>query len=130
MSWPAIAAASLLAFVASMVWYMAFAARRSKLLGLTPAAGATRRPPPLKIVAELARNVVFAAALSWLIVATGMTDLAGAVRLGLLVWIAFPVLILAGSVLWENVPWRLALIHAGDWLVKLVLVSAVLAVWR
>jgi len=130
MSWPAIAVAAVLAFVASLAWYVALAAQRSKLLGVTPSSGATRRPPPLKIVSELARNAVFAAAMSWLIAATGMTDLAGAVRLALLVWLAFPVLILAGSAMWENVPWRLALIHAGDWFVKLVLVAAVLAVWR
>jgi hypothetical protein len=130
MSWAAIAAAAVLAFVASMAWYIAFAAQRSKLLGVAQGVGATRRPPPVKIVAELARNAVFAAALSWLLTATGMTDLAGALRLALLVWLAFPVLILAGSAMWESVPWKLALIHAGDWFVKLVLVSAVLAVWR
>jgi len=131
MNWGAIAAAAVLAFMSSMAWYIALAAQRSKLLGVAPDPGAGRRPPPpMKIIAELARNAVFAIALSWLIAATGMTDLAGAVRLALVVWLAFPVLILAGSVLWENVPWRLALIHAGDWFVKLVLVAAVLAIWR
>jgi hypothetical protein len=131
MSWPAVAAAAILAFVASMAWYIAFAVQRAKLLGIAPDPGTARRPPPpMKVLVELARNAAFAIALSWLIGATGMTDLAGAVRLALLLWLAFPVLILAGSVMWENVPWRLALIHAGDWFVKLVLVAAVLAVWR
>ena len=73
---------------------------------------------------------MFAIALAWLLTATGMSDLAGAVRLALLLWLAFPVLILAGSTMWENVPWRLALIHAGDWFVKLVLVAVALALWR
>jgi len=28
-------------------------------------------------------------------------------------WIGFPVIILTGSVLWENIPWKLAAIHAA-----------------
>ena len=39
-------------------------------------------------------------------------------------------LILLGSVVHENVPWMLATIHAGDWLVKLVLMAAILGAWR
>ena len=35
--------------------------------------------------------------------------------------------LLAGSVAHEKVPWRLAAIHAGDWLVKLVLITGVVA---
>jgi hypothetical protein len=46
-----------------------------------------------------------------------------AVRLGLALWVAFPGVLLTGSVVHEKVPWRLAAIHAGDWLVKLLLVS-------
>ena len=35
--------------------------------------------------------------------------------------------LLTGSVVHEKVPWRLAAIHGGDWLLKLLLVSAVVA---
>ena len=35
-----------------------------------------------------------------------------------------------GRVVWDNVPWKLAAIHAGDWLVKLPLMAVILAVWR
>jgi hypothetical protein len=30
--------------------------------------------------------------------------------------------------MWENVPWRLAALHAGDWLVKLLLVAVIVTV--
>jgi hypothetical protein len=33
-------------------------------------------------------------------------------------------------VIHENVPLRLATIHAGDWLMKLVVITAVVGVWR
>jgi hypothetical protein len=55
--------------------------------------------------------------------------LAGAVRLGALLWI-FPVAILLGSVVREGVPPTLTGIHAGDWLAKLILIVAIVGIWR
>ena len=54
----------------------------------------------------------------------------GAVRLGLVLWIGFPFVLLTGSTMWEDVPWTLAAIHAGDWLVKTLLMTAILGVWH
>ena len=50
--------------------------------------------------------------------------------LGLLAWVGFPLVILTGSVLHERYPWPLAAIHLGDWLLKLLLVAAVVSAWR
>jgi hypothetical protein len=30
----------------------------------------------------------------------------------------------------ENTPWRLAEIHAGDWLLKLLVVAVIASVWQ
>jgi hypothetical protein len=30
----------------------------------------------------------------------------------------------------EGTPWRLAAIHGGDWLAKLLVVAAIVSVWR
>jgi hypothetical protein len=30
----------------------------------------------------------------------------------------------------ENVSWKLAAIHAGDWLAKLVIIAVLVSVWR
>ncbi len=56
---------------------------------------------------------------------TGVADRGGALRLGAGLWGAFPAVLLTGSVVHEKVPWQQAAIHAGDWLVKLLLVSTV-----
>ena len=50
--------------------------------------------------------------------------------LGLLAWVGFPLVLFSGSVLHERYPWPLAAIHLGDWLLKLLLVAAVVAAWR
>jgi hypothetical protein len=39
------------------------------------------------------------------------------------------VILLSGSVFHENVPWKLAAIHVGDWLLKLVIMTVIVSVW-
>jgi hypothetical protein len=116
-------------FVASSVWYVVFGPTRMRLRGIEPGAAADVRPPPWKVLAEVLRSVVVAYVLARFIGALEVTWM-GAVGLGLLAWIGFPVMILLGSVQWEDVPWKLAAIHAGDWLVKLLILSVILGVWR
>jgi hypothetical protein len=54
---------------------------------------------------------------------------AGALGLAVGLWIAFPILLLAGSVVHEKVAWQLAGIHAVDWLAKLVIIGLVVTIW-
>jgi hypothetical protein len=51
--------------------------------------------------------------------------LPSALLLALVLWVAFPLVLLTGSIIWERVPWQTAAIHAGDWLLKLLLVALV-----
>jgi hypothetical protein len=125
----AIAVSAAAAFVASAVWYTLLGNQYAALSDAARAAAATR-PPPWKIVAELARSLVVAAVLAGLAVELDLTTWPAALGLGVATWVGFPVVLLAGSVVWENVPWRLAAIHAGDWLVKLLLVSCIVSLWR
>jgi len=32
--------------------------------------------------------------------------------------------------IWESTPWRLAAVHAGDWLVKLLVIGVIVSVWQ
>jgi hypothetical protein len=52
-----------------------------------------------------------------------------ALPLGILLWIGFPVVLLCGSILWQNLPWILTAIHANDWFAKILLVSLIVAGW-
>jgi len=72
----------------------------------------------LKIAGELMRNIFLAYVLAYLLAENGVTVVGGTTRLSLSLWIGFPVVLLTGSVMWEDVPWKLAAIHAGDWLCK------------
>jgi Protein of unknown function (DUF1761) len=48
-----------------------------------------------------------------------------AVPLALMLWVGFPVVLLTGSVAWEKAAPVTAAIHAGDWLLKLLLIAAI-----
>jgi hypothetical protein len=52
------------------------------------------------------------------------------VCLGLAVWAGFPLVLWMGAVIWENTPPGLAVIHGGDWLVKLLVVAVIVSVWQ
>jgi len=77
----------------------------------------------VKVVAELLRTTVTAAVFAELADQAGALDLPAGAALALLVWLGFPLVLLTGSVLWEQVPPVTAAVHAGDWLLKLLLVA-------
>lgn len=118
--------AAVVAFVASGAWY---AAVGSRLTRWNAGYEAGSRPGAATVAVELVRNMVVAAAIWWLAARTGDT-LAGALALALLLWLAFPVVLLAGSVFHERVPAPLAAVHAADWLLKLLLIGATVGFWR
>jgi hypothetical protein len=122
----AVFVASIAAFIESPVWYIIFSDQATKL---SPAMAAMTSPPPANLVIEFIRSLIVAYVLSYLILRLGLNWL-GAIRLGFLLWLAFPAVLLTGSVIWENVPWLLAVIHSGDWLVKILLISFIVTVWR
>lgn len=124
----AVMGSAIAALVASAVWYIVFAKARA---ALSPAAAqSASRPRPAQMLLELARNIVLALVLCYLVALLARTSWLSALGLALILWIGFPVLLLSGSVMYEKVPPKLALIHAGDWLIKLVLIILLLNLWR
>jgi Protein of unknown function (DUF1761) len=118
---------AVVAFFASSIWYSPLLFGREFLALSGTTAGA--HPIPVKAILELFRTFVLALVVARLLIGLKITDWKAALGLGLWLWIGFPVILLTGSVLWQSVPWRLATIHAGDWLVKLTLIPVGLVVW-
>lgn len=58
-----------------------------------------------------------------------ITDGIGALTLGLALWVGIPVVLWAGAIMWERVPWRMAAIHAGDRLLKVLVIAVIVSVW-
>jgi hypothetical protein len=125
-SYLAILAATVVAFVLSGAWYAGFG---SQLAGLSAVYADAGRPPVWTILAELARNLVVATVLAGLTAQIGTEGWTDAVVLGVVTWVGFPVMILSGSVVHEKVPWKLAAIHAGDWLMKLLAIALIVGLY-
>ena len=126
----AVVVAVLATFVTSAVWYMAFSHQYMELLGINPNDTAATAMPVWQILIVLARHLVVALVIAYLVMRLGVVDWKSALLLGLLLWVGFPVVLLAGSVANDNVPLALAAIHGGDWLVKILLITVIFSVWR
>ena len=128
----AVLVSAVVAFVLGWLWYspLLFFKPWMRLRGLDPeAAMKDAKMPTGKLVIELVRCLVLAYGLARLVALLEVARWLGAIHVGLFLWVVFPVVLLAGSVLWDNVPWKVAAIHAGDWLVKLLVVPVILTVW-
>ncbi|MBW3613074.1 MAG: DUF1761 domain-containing protein [Chloroflexi bacterium] len=123
----AVIVAAAVVFVVSSAYYIVFAARVVDLRGDGTESDGMQ---PWKIGIEVVRCLVLASVVAGVVAAIGVTDAVEALQLAIVLWIGFPVILLVGSVIWENVPGALAAIHAGDWLLKLLIVAMVVTVWR
>ncbi len=114
------------AFVLSGIWYGVLG---NRMAALHPAYAEPSRSPYVTAGVELSRNLVLTLAVAGLADRLDVDDLAGGLLLGLVLWIGFPLVLLTGSVFHEKVPPALAAIHAGNWLLKLLLIGGVAGVW-
>ncbi|NRQ38052.1 DUF1761 domain-containing protein [Nonomuraea sp. NN258] len=120
--------ASIAAFVLSSTYYALLTPAEKRRLGeAAPDRG--DRPPPLKILLELARSLVVATVIMGLARYAGLTGVGQALVLGLVLWAGFPAMLLTGSMMWERTPAVTAVLHAGDWLLKLLIISAIVGAW-
>jgi Protein of unknown function (DUF1761) len=115
--------AALAAFVLSSVYYAAVTPLERRVLG--DAALDRGRPQAGKVLAELVRTAVVAGVFAWIASRSELESLPGSLGLAVVIWLGFPVVLLTGSVLWEKAAPVTAGIHAGDWLLKLVLVAVI-----
>jgi hypothetical protein len=116
-----IAVAAVAAFVLSSVYYVVTTPLEQRALG--DRALDRGRPAPWKVATELVRTAVVGAGFAWITAQSDLLALPSSLLLALVLWVAFPVVLLTGSVIWERVPWQTAVIHSGDWLLKLMLVA-------
>src|SRR5258708_29755670 len=113
--WAVLVAAAAV-FVLGWLWYspLLFYKPWMRLRGMDPvAAMAGAKMPGGKLLIEFARCLVLAYVIARFMTRLGVTGWIGAVDFGLFLWIGFPVILLTGSVLWENIPWKVAAIHGG-----------------
>ncbi len=129
----AVLVAAVTVFVLGWLWYspVLFYKPWMRARGMDPAAAmAGAKMPAGKLIIELVRCIVLACVIAHFVALLGISNWFTAAHFGLLLWIGVPVTLLTGSVLWENVPVKVAAIHAGDWLVKVLVIPIIVSVWH
>lgn len=123
----AVLVATVAAFALGATYYGVLGER---LVTVSEAAAAGGQPPPWTIAAELARCLVLVVVVAGLASRAEVHEWTGGLALGMALWIGFPLVLWTGAIVHEGTPWRLAAIHAGDWLVKLLVVAVIVSVWQ
>ena len=123
----AIIVTGLLAFALSLIWYSPLLF--GKIWKTLRSSSVSSTPEWTMIFAPL-REIIAGYILAYFIVRLSLKDWKSAVRLSFMLWVAFYVVSLAGAVLWDNMPWQLGAVHAGDWFMKMMFMALVLSYWH
>ena len=123
----AVLVAAVVVFVLAATYY---AVLGEQLAEVSEAAAAGKQLAPWQVAAEIGRCLIVAGVVAGLAPAAEINDCAGGLLLGLALWIGFPFVLWTGAMIHENTPWKLAAIHAGDWLLKLLVVAVIVSVWQ
>jgi hypothetical protein len=123
-----VAIAAVAVFIISSVYYAALTPVEIRVLGpAAPDRGG--RPSGPKVSLELARSVLVGAVIVGVARVGDLHGVGSTLLLGLALWVGFPFVLLTGSIMWEKVPAITATLHAGDWLLKLVVISVIVGLW-
>ena len=121
--------AAVAAFVGSSVWYVVFGNELAKVSPVF-AELQEQKAAAWRMLAVFAGSVVLSFVVAFFIGVKGDVTWMGAVGIGCLLWLGLSAVQWMSSMVWEKVPLTMAAIHAGDWLMKLVVISTIVGVWR
>jgi hypothetical protein len=118
--------AIILSTIIGAAWYGVFAAQWLKALGkkkgqLTMA--------PASYMMQLVYSIIMAFVLAHFVNYAGAHTLVAGAQTGFWLWFGFIATFTAGATLWEKKGWDLWLINNGNYLVTLMVMGAVLAVY-
>jgi hypothetical protein len=125
----AILLAAATAMLASAVYYTVLGNAWLTLRGIDPGS-ATATPQLWEIAGQLARNLVVAFVLAYLLRRLQAATWKQAVRVGLLLWFGFEAMAVSGAVLHEGYPLGLYAIHVGDALMATLIMALILSIRR
>jgi hypothetical protein len=132
-SYPAVVIAAFLAWLASAVWYTSLARLWIAALGKTPQQAEADGKKPgafLPYIYALVGNLVIAWALAGLLghLGAGQVTLRNGVISGAFCWVGFILPTMAVNYSFGSRDRRLLLIDAGNWLISLIIVGAVVGI--
>jgi len=128
----AVIVAAVAAFIVGAAWYgpILFGKKYIALRGMNPDVIKDMKPPVWELLGEFVRNLVIAYVLARFALQNEAINWMSAVQTGFWIWIGFQATLLMGSLLHEKMPFKLYIIHAGDALVKTLLMAVIIGMWH
>jgi hypothetical protein len=126
-SYLAILVIGLAAFCLSILWYSPW------LFGDIWAkyrSTSTASAPMWKFFVAPLRELITAAVVTYLVVRIKPQNWRRSLLLGFVLWFGFYAVQMAGAVIWDNMPWQLGSVHAGDWLMKTIFITIASSEWH
>jgi Protein of unknown function (DUF1761) len=117
-------AATVAAFAIGGAYYAAVGDRLAEV----SEAAAAAEPAPWTLGVEVGRCLLIALVVAGLASQGEIDEWTGGLWLGTALWIGFPFVLWTGAVVHERTPVELAVIHGGDWLLKLLAVGVIVSV--
>ena len=84
--------------------------------------------PPWKVGIEILRCLVLVAVVVALAAEAGVETVMGGLALGAALFAGFPLVLWVGAIVHEGTPVRKAVLHGGDWLLKLLALGVIVGV--
>ena len=125
----AVIVAAVVAFVGSSAWYLRFGKELAKVSPVFAELHA-QKPAAWRMLAVFAGSLVLSFVVAYVVGLKDDVTWTGAVGIGCMLWLGLSAVQWVSSMVWEKVPLTMAAIHAGDWLMKLVVISAIVGTWR
>jgi hypothetical protein len=126
----AVIVAAIASLAASAAWYAICGAAVARLQHEWRGATSADQMAPWHLLVFLATAIVLAVTVAVILELADVDRWVGAVGIGLLLWTGLVLTQWVGSILGEQVPVALAAIHAGDWLFRVLIISAIVGAWR
>ena len=123
-SYLAVIVTGLLAFGLSLLWYspLLFGDIWARFRNASTAGA-----PMWKFFVAPLRELITAAVVAFLVVRVKPKDWKRSLLLAFVLWFGFYAVQMAGAVIWDNMPWQLGSVHAGDWLMKMLFITLALS---
>ena len=122
-----VVAIGIMAFILSLIWYSPLVFGK---IWMEYRNAPVQSSPAWTMAFAPLRELIAAYVLALLITRLMINDWKKAVKLILLLWLAFHAVGMAGAIIWDNMPWQLGMVHAGDWLMKMIFMAVVLSLWQ
>ena len=125
----AVLVASIVAMIVGFVWYgPLFGKTWAKLMKIDMSKG-KKKGMAKGMIAMFIAVIITNCVLSQVLAFAGAVTLSDALMVGFWVWLGFYATTLLGTVLWEGKPVKLYILQTAHYLVSLLVMSAILAVW-